>query len=67
VIILWVQSAVVLSLIVLSYLVPNTLCHMARHHCRIVLLRGVTQSELVLVWLVQKGSLVADVRSGQPV
>lgn len=57
------QGSVVSALLVFSYLAPNFLCHVARHHCRLVLVRAAEESELVLVWLFRKGSLVAEVRS----
>jgi len=60
---LWYQGSVISALLVFSYVGSNFLCHIARHHCRLVLVRATAESELVLVWLFRKGSLVADVRS----
>jgi len=62
---LWTQGDVTASLLVLSYVGPNFLCHAARHHCRMVLVRAATQSELVLVWLFRKDSLVPVLRAAQ--
>lgn len=61
----WYQGAVSSALLVLSYLGPNLLCHAARHHCRMVFVRAAAESELVLVWLFQKGTLVPEVRPSQ--
>jgi len=57
------RGSVISALLVLSYLGPNFLCHVARHHCRLVLVRAAEESELVTVWLFSKGSLLAVARS----
>ncbi len=58
----WYQGSVTSALLVFSYLCPNFLCNLARHHCRAILVRSAAESELILVWLFQKGSLVPVVR-----
>jgi hypothetical protein len=60
---LWYQGAVISASLVFSYLGSNFLCNIARHHCRVALMKAAAESELVLVWLFRKDSLVADVRS----
>jgi hypothetical protein len=54
----WRVSAVLVG----SYLLPNVLTHAARHHCRGVFVSRIRDSEIALLWLFRKGSVVLKLR-----
>lgn len=62
---LWYEGARTPPLLVASYLVANFAAHAARHHCRLVFLNGIARSELVLVWLFLRGTVVPVPKSRQ--